>query len=65
MCRSQLPSLPRNRGQYQQRQQTQSKNVKNITEEENQSIEPPLEEEYDIETVDPEQTMYIRELKED
>ena len=65
MCRSQLPPLPRNREQYQQRQQTQSKNVKNITEEENQSIESPLEEEYDIEKVDPEQTMYIRELMED
>ena len=65
MCRSQLPQLPRNRGQYQHRQQTQSKTEKNITDEENQSIELPLEEEYDIETVDPEPTMYIKELMED
>ena len=65
MCKSQLPPLPRNRGQYQQRQQTQTRNVKNITEEEKQTIEPPLEEDYDIETFDSEPTMYIRELMED
>ena len=65
MCRSQLPPLPRNRGQYQERQQTQTRNVKNITEEEKQTIEPPLEGDYDIETLDSEPKIYIRELKED
>ena len=65
MCRSQLPPLPRNKGQNQQRQQTQTRNVKNITEEEKQTIKPALGEDYDIETLDPEQTMYIGELMED
>ena len=65
MCRSQLPPLPRDRGQYQQRQQTQTRNVKNITEEEKQTIEPQLEVDYNIETLDSEPTMYIRELMED
>ena len=62
MCRSQLPPVTKNRGQYQQRQQTQTRNVKNIIEEDNQKIEPQLEEEYGSETLDPESTMNIREL---
>ena len=61
MCRSQLPPLPKNRGQYQQRQNQQTRNVKIINEEE-ETIAPPLEEE---ESIDPEQTMYITELMED
>ena len=65
LCRSQIPPLPRNRGQFQQRQQMQTRNVKNITEEGIQEIELPLEEEYETETKDPEQTIYIRELMED
>ena len=65
MCRSQLSPLPENRGQYQQKQQTQTRNVKNITEEEKQTIGPPLEEDYETETIDPEPTIYIRELMED
>ena len=39
--------------------------MKIITEKDNQTIEPPLEEEYERETLDPEPTMYIRELMED
>ena len=65
MCRSQIPSLPKNRGQYQQRQFQQTRNVKNITEKEEETIAPPLEEEEDEETIDPEPTMYITELMED
>ena len=65
MCRSQIPSLPKNRGQYQQRQFQQTRNVKNIIEEEEETIAPPLEEEEEEETIDPEQTMYITELMED
>ena len=65
MCRSQLPPLPKNRGQYQQRQDQQTRNVKNINEEEEETIAPPLEEEEDEESIDPEQTMYITELMED
>ena len=37
ICRSQLPPLPKNRGQYQQRQNQQTRNVKNINEEEEDS----------------------------
>ena len=49
-----------------QRQQTQTRNVKNINEESNQAIEPPLEEEDDeLETIDPEPTMYITKIMED
>ena len=65
MCRSQILSLTKNRGQYQQRQFQQTRNVKNITEEEEETIAPPLEEEEDEETIDPEPTMYITELMED
>ena len=66
MCRSQIPPLPKNRGQYQQRQQTQTRNVKNINEEDNQAIEPSLKAEDDeLETIDPEPTMYVTELMED
>ena len=65
MCRSQIPPLPKNRGQYQQRQQTQTRNVKNINEEDNQTIEPTLEQKDDeLETIDPEPTMYFTELME-
>ena len=45
LCRSQIRPLPKIRGQCSQRQQTQTRNVKNINEEDNQTIEPPLEEE--------------------
>ena len=66
MCRSQIPPLPKNRGQYQQKQQTQTRKVKNMNEEDNQTIEPPLEEEDDeLESIDPEPTKYITELMED
>ena len=65
MCRSQLPPLPKNRRQYQQRQNQQTRNVKNINEEEEEIIAPPLEEEEYEESIDPEQTMYITELMED
>ena len=65
MCRSQLPPLPKNRGQYQQPQIQQTRNVKNINEEEEEIIAPPLEEEEEEESIDPEQTMYITELMED
>ena len=65
MCRSQIPSLPKIRGQNQQRQFQKTRNVKNITEEEEETIAPPLEEEEDEETIDPEPTMYITELMED
>ena len=66
MCRSQTPPLSMNRGQFQQRQQQQTRNVKNINEEDNQIIAPSLEEEEDdIETIDPEPAMYITELIED
>ena len=66
MCRSQIPPLPKNRGQFQQRQQQQTGNIKNISEEDNQTIAPPLEKEEDeMETIDPEPTMYITEQMED
>ena len=40
--------------------------TENINEEDNQTIEPPLDEEDDeLETIDPEPTMYIKELMED
>ena len=39
--------------------------MKKFTEEDNPAIEPPLEEEYETETLDPEPTMHIRELMED
>ena len=66
MFRSQIPPLPENRGQYQQRQQQQTRNVTNINEEDNHTIASPLEEEEDkLETIDPEPTMYITELMED
>ena len=67
MCRSQIPPLPKNRGQFQQRQQQQTRNVRNINEEEDsQTIAPPLEEEEEeIETKDQESTMYITELMRD
>ena len=40
--------------------------MKNISEEDNQTIAPPLEEEEDeMETIDPEPTMYITEQMED
>ena len=38
--------------------------MKNINEKDTQEIEPPLDEEDEIETVDPEPTMYITELME-
>ena len=65
MCRSQIPPLPKNSGQYQQRQQTRTRNVKDINEEDNQTIEPPLEEDDETEKIDPKPTMYIKELMED
>ena len=65
MCRSQLPPLPKNRGQYQQRQNQKTRNVKNINEEEEETIATPLEEEEDEESIDSEQTMCITELMED
>ena len=65
MCRSQLPPLPKNRGQNQQRQNQQTRNVKNINVEEEETIAPPLEEEEEEELIDPESTMYIAELMED
>ena len=59
-------ATPQSRGQYPQRQQTQTRNVRNINEVDNQTVEPPLEEEdYELETIDPEPTMYITELIED
>ena len=39
--------------------------MKKYTEEDNPAIEPPLEEEYETETLDLEPTMHIRELMED
>ena len=62
MCRLQIPPLPKNRGQFTHRQQTQTRNVKTINESATQEIAPPLEENYEIETIDPEPTMYITEL---
>ena len=64
MCRSQITPLPKNRGQF-QRQSEQTRNVKNINEEEEETIAPPLEEEEENETIDPELTRYITELMED
>ena len=43
MCRSQIPPLPKNRGQF-QRQTQKTRNVKNINEEEEKIKAPPLEE---------------------
>ena len=57
--------MPRKRGQCTQRQPTQSRNLKNINETDGQEIESPLEEEDEIETIDPEPTIYITELMED
>ena len=65
MCRSQIPPLPKNRGQYQQRQIQQTGNVKNINEEEEETIAPPLEEKEEKESINPEPTMCITELMED
>ena len=65
ILRSQIPLLPKNRGQYSQRQQIQTRNVKNINEEKTQEIEPPLEEEDEIEKIDPEPTMYITDFMAD
>ena len=64
MCRSQIPPLPKNRGHF-QRQNQQTRNVKNINEEEEETIAPPLEEEEENKTIDTEPTMYITELMED
>ena len=64
MCRSQIPQLPKNRGHF-QRQNQQTRNVKNINEEEEETIAPPLEEEEENETIDPEPTMYLTEFMED
>ena len=65
ICRSQLPPLPKNRGQYPQRQNQQTRNVKNISVEKEQTIAPPLDEEEEEESIDPEPTMYITEFMED
>ena len=67
MCRSQIPPLPKKRGQFQQRQQQQQpRNLNNLNEEDNQTIAPSLEEEEDeIEIIDAEPTIYITELMED
>ena len=60
MRRLQIPPIPKNRGHF-QRQNQQTRNVKNINEEEEEKIAPPLEEEEESETNDPEPTMYITE----
>ena len=64
ICRSQIPPLSKNRGQF-QRQNQQTRNVKNINEEEEETIAPPLEEVQANETIDSEPTKYITELMED
>ena len=60
-----MPPLPKNTGQFLQRQQTQTRNMNNINESDTQEIEPPLEGADEIETTDPEPTRYITELMED
>ena len=57
ICRSQIPPPPRNRIELSQKQPTQTINVKNIKQSATQEIAPPLEEEDEIETIDPEATM--------
>ena len=65
---STIPPLPRNRGNrghYTQRQQIQSRNVKNINESDNQENGLPLEEEDEVDTVNPEPIIYVTEIMED
>ena len=64
MCRSQIPTPPKNRGHF-QRQNQQTRNVKNINEEEEITIATLMEEEEENKTIDPKPTMYITELMED